>query len=116
MDSLVPRVSVFIGQGDEGSAMGFASKGSKVKSGFWVGKNDTFNVMAELVNYKPTSQEIYITMEYEYLSMPSRPKDYYSVGMGAVNVAPCAKEQMCKTENKARNIYDIANKILSPCS
>jgi hypothetical protein len=96
MDSLVPPVSVFIGQGDEGSAMGFAAKGSKVKSGFWIGQRDTFNVMAELVNYKTEPQEVYISMDYEYLNMPARPKEYYAVGMGAINVAPCATEQMCE--------------------
>jgi hypothetical protein len=100
MDSLVPKISVFVGQGDEVSAMTFASKSTKygLKSGFWVSSKDTFNVMAEVINYQNAEKDIYVTLDYEYLPMPSRPKDYYDVGMGAINVSPCGSIALCKAE------------------
>jgi hypothetical protein len=96
MGGFMPSVSVFIGQGDEGSAMTFASKNSPIKSGFWIGARDTFNAMSEVINYDNVQKDMYISLEYEYLPMPSRPKEYYDVGMGAINVSPCGALSLCK--------------------
>jgi hypothetical protein len=38
--------SVFVGQGDDGSPMVYRSKGSPIKSGFYVQKTDEFNLMS----------------------------------------------------------------------
>jgi hypothetical protein len=98
----MPSISVFIGQGDEGSAMTFAAKHSPIKSGFWIGDKDKFNVMSEVINYENAPKDVYITMEYEYIPMPSRPKEYYDVGMGAINVSPCGSIALCKFEVRRR--------------
>jgi hypothetical protein len=96
MGGFRPSISVFIGQGDEGSAMSFTVKNSPIKSGFWIGANDKFNVMSEVINYDNFPKDMYISMEYEYIPMPSRPKEYYDVGMGAINVSPCSTIALCK--------------------
>jgi hypothetical protein len=97
MSGFMPSISVFIGQGDEGSAMAFTAKNSPIKSGFWVSATDKFNVMSEAINYDNVAKEMYISMEYEYLPMPSRPKEYYDVGMGAINVSPCGSIALCES-------------------
>jgi hypothetical protein len=39
-------VSVFVGQGDDGTAMTYRQKGSNVNSGYYVQKTDQFNLMS----------------------------------------------------------------------
>jgi hypothetical protein len=94
-----PAISVFVGQGDEGSAMAFATKNSPIKSGFWVSNKDTFNFVAEVINYDNVEKDVYLSLEYEYLPMPSRPKEYYDVGMGAINVSPCETISLCESNH-----------------
>jgi hypothetical protein len=88
--------SIFAGQGDEGSPMSYATKNSDLKSGFWLGAKDTFAFMSEVVNYHNYEKDIYVSVEYEYLKMPVRPKDWYAVGMGALNTSPCGQADLCK--------------------
>jgi hypothetical protein len=102
MGAFMPGISVFIGQGDEGSAMTFTAKNSPIKSGFWIGDKDKFNVMSEAINYDNVAKDMYISMEYEYLPMPSRPKEYYDVGMGAINVSPCSSIALCEFSKRTR--------------
>ena len=75
-------ISVFIGQGDEGSAMSFTSKNSPIKSGFWIGDKDKFNVMSEAINYDTVAKDMYISVEYEYIPMPSPPEGVLRCGNG----------------------------------
>jgi hypothetical protein len=99
LSSFIPKFSIFVGQGDEGSPMNFYSKTSPIKTGFFIGKADTFNMMAEVVNYEKKNVEIYITIEYEYIpNIPMRTKEWLEVGMGAINVSPCASANLRKYE------------------
>ncbi|KAF2395827.1 hypothetical protein EJ06DRAFT_255790 [Trichodelitschia bisporula] len=92
LSTLAPPISVFVGQGDEGSGLTFQTKGSTLKSGFYLSAKDQLNMMAEVINYKNVGQDVYITLEYEYIpNLPTRPKEYLDVGMGAINVDPCGK-------------------------
>jgi hypothetical protein len=97
LSALIPKMSVFIGQGDEGTATSFFAKGSSVKTGYFIGKKDTFSMLAEVVNYEKKEQEVYVTIDYEYIpNMPSRPKEWYEVGMGALTVTPCGSQNLRK--------------------
>jgi hypothetical protein len=107
MGGFMPSISVFIGQGDEGSAMAFTARNSPIKSGFWIGAKDTFNVMSEVINYDNVPKDVYISLEYEYLPMPSRPKEYYEVGMGAINVSPCSSIAICESERRYMKLIDV---------
>jgi hypothetical protein len=77
--------------------MAFTTKNSPIKSGFWVSSKDTFNFMSEVINYDNVEKDVYLSLEYEYLSMPSRPKEYLDVGMGAINVSPCETVSLCES-------------------
>lgn len=88
--ALAPSYAVLIGQGDEGTGLKFVAETEQFKSGFYLGKETELNLMAEIANYNAQERDVYVKVEYEYLpNMPTRPQEYYDVGMGAINVAPC---------------------------
>lgn len=94
--------SVFLGQGDDGTAMTYMTKGQNVKAGYYLSKTDSTNLMSEIINYKDEEQEVYVTLDYEYLpNMPTRPKEYLDVGLGAINVEPCGIQNLKPDSTKA---------------
>lgn len=95
LNALIPKMSVFVGQGDEGTATSFFAKGSPVKTGFFIGTKDTFSMLAEVVNYEKKEQEVYVTIDYEYIpNVPARTKEWLEVGMGALTVTPCGSQNL----------------------
>jgi hypothetical protein len=85
--------SMFIAKGNEADAVIFAplNTSSPVKSGYWIGKDDKIAAMAEVVNYKTVPQQVYLTVDYEYVPIAgSRPAEYLDVGFGAIMVMECA--------------------------
>jgi hypothetical protein len=77
--------------------MTYATKNSQLKSGFWISKTDQLNMMAEVINYDQFEKEIYVSLDYEYLpNFQSRPKEYYDVGFGSINVTPCGSSMLRK--------------------
>jgi hypothetical protein len=91
--SLFPAVSVFIAQGDENSPMNYFGM-NRIKSGFVIGKEDKISLMSEVINYKKVQQEVYLTLEYEYLPGPVDRKETHDVGIGAINVNPCGSQTL----------------------
>jgi hypothetical protein len=88
----MPAVSVLIGKGNEEGASVFFAPNTTVKSGFYLSKSDKIYMTAELVNYKPVDRDIYISMEYEYIQIPSggkKPAEFMDVGMGSIAVEAC---------------------------
>jgi hypothetical protein len=61
--------SPFTGRGEDGGAvsMVFTSGDGKFDSGYHLGKDDFVLVQSDLVNYKNTTQNVYLTYEYEYV-------------------------------------------------
>lgn len=97
LSALVPKMSVFVGQGDEGTATSFFAKDSSVKTGYFIGTKDTFSMLAEVVNYEKKEQEVYVTIDYEYIpNVPARTKEWLEVGMGALTVTPCGSQNLRK--------------------
>lgn len=97
LSALIPKMSVFIGQGDEGTATSFFAKGSSVKTGYFIGQKDTFSMLAEVVNYEKKDTEVYVTIDYEYIpNVPARTKEWLEVGMGALTVTPCGSQNLRK--------------------
>jgi hypothetical protein len=90
LDGNIPmgKTSVFLGKGDELDGKVFATQSGAIKSGFYMKKSDSINVMAEVVNYDTFDKDLYLRMEYEYL--PGRPEGYLDIGMGAVHAANCS--------------------------
>jgi hypothetical protein len=83
------NVSVFLGKGDELDGKVFAAKGEAVKSGFHIDKTDRINFAAEVVNYNDFDKDVYLRLEYEYIT--GRPSGYLDIGMGAINIGECGQ-------------------------
>lgn len=92
---LMPAISVFVAQGDEGSATAYHGM-NKIKSGFALGTDDKITMMAEVINYDKVAKEVYLSLDYEYVKKPVDRKEYYDVGQGAINVSPCSTSSLRK--------------------
>jgi hypothetical protein len=89
LDSFMPAVAVFVGGGGSaGSGAAFAGKNSDIKTGAFIGETDKFQVSSEIVNYDPKEKEIYISLDFEYVSGKS--PGLMNVGMGALSVDDCS--------------------------
>jgi hypothetical protein len=84
--NLMDSMSQFIGKGNEGDPAVFSPLNltSSVKSGYWFPKTSQPLMIAEIVNYKPTAQQVYITMDYEYLPFPAKPTGWLDVSFSPV--------------------------------
>jgi hypothetical protein len=84
------RFSIFVAKGNEGDTNIYSPiNTTDVKSGYWLGNNDRISAIIEAVNYKNTTQDVYLTFDMEYLSFPSRPKEYLDVGFGVIMTEDC---------------------------
>lgn len=84
-------MSVFVGKGNEAGRSVFAASNSTIKSGFYVSGKDKMYMTAELVNYEPQDRDVFVMLDYEYISSPDgkRPADYMDVGQGSIAVDGC---------------------------
>jgi hypothetical protein len=62
-----PLGSTFLGGAVDEFTVWYTSEDSKTDSGYYISNHTTMAVQAEVVNYKPTPQQIYLTMDIEYL-------------------------------------------------
>jgi len=93
--------AIFLGQGDEGSATTFQMPAGKIKSGYYLAPKESMTLMAEVINYNKQPRDLYVSLEYEYIpNLTPRPKEYYDMGIGAINVSPCG----------GMNLYPSADK------
>jgi hypothetical protein len=84
--NLIDTMNLFIGKGNEGDAAIFSplNISSPVKSGFWFSKTSQPIIIAEVVNYKKSPQQVYLTLDYEYLPFPARPTGWLDVSFQPV--------------------------------
>jgi hypothetical protein len=97
------KFSLFIAKGNEGDSTTYgAFNSTEVKSGYWIGKDDQLMSSAEVVNYKSVPQDVYLTIDMEYLSINGpRPSDYLDVAFGTLEVENCGKGiYLCTTLNE----------------
>jgi hypothetical protein len=81
---------VLISKGHENEPTMYAAPGATFKSGFWIGKNDAITANVEAINYKNEPQEVYISIDTEYLQMEEkRPSEYLAVGQGMITSGGC---------------------------
>jgi hypothetical protein len=86
--------SMFIAKGNEGDASIFAplNTTSAMKSGYWIGKGDLLLGMAEVISYKTVPQQVYLTIDYEYIPVNGpRPKEYLDTTFGTIMVQQCGE-------------------------
>ncbi|KAF2401207.1 hypothetical protein EJ06DRAFT_382535 [Trichodelitschia bisporula] len=62
-------------------------KDSSIKSAFMTGFNDMFLMEAEIVNYRPDNQTVYINAELEYL--PEKPEGYLDASTVIFSATGC---------------------------
>jgi hypothetical protein len=105
MAQFMPKFSMFIGQGDEGTAMTFVDPTKSINSGFYLAggsKAETMILLAEAINYNKAPSDVYVKMEYEYIpNMESAPTDSYDVSLGAINVSPCSDINLFPPNDRA---------------
>jgi hypothetical protein len=95
--------AIILNKGQEKNAINFmAPDQQKLKSGFWIGKNDTIMTSVEIVNYKNTPQDVYLSLDLEYLSFDTRPKNYFRTEFASLFGIPCGPISMCKSFFKSQ--------------
>jgi hypothetical protein len=101
---------LFIIKGNEGNSQTFSPYNTiNVKAGYWIGRDDRLSAMVrsffgsyssdkadgmisqvEVVNYKNTLQEVYLTIDMEYLKFDAgRPNEYLDVSFGSIMAEQC---------------------------
>jgi hypothetical protein len=84
-------------KGHEANHVQFAPlNNSGPMSGLWIGKDDKVLNSVELVNYKEVAQDVYFTMDMEYLPFDKKPTDILDVTFGGMFAADCADMMMRK--------------------
>ena len=88
---------IIINKGQEKNAINFMPLDkNQPESGFWIGSNDTIMTSVEIVNYKTTTQDVYLTLDLEYLSFDARPKTYFKTEFAALQGMSCTRIGMRK--------------------
>jgi hypothetical protein len=96
LSRLMPKVSLFIGNGADGGEQLYTAPDRSVESGFYVSAKDKMTAMAEVINYDKYPKEVYFQLDYEYL--PGRPKDLHEVGWSVVDVSGCMDISLSKLQ------------------
>ncbi|KAF1992051.1 hypothetical protein K402DRAFT_459245 [Aulographum hederae CBS 113979] len=92
-----------LGSGDDGAPMSYASSQPDViKTGFYVGKEEKVMHSSEYVNYKDYPQDIYMTIDYEYI--PGKPEGYSDALHSSFTVTGCGGAGYEPAKNKASSI------------
>ena len=85
---------LLFGSGDDGAPTDYFSQDTSLKAGLYINKNVTISHYTEIINYRNSSQVVYITAEMEYI--PGKPSDYREASMGAMSATGCASVGFCK--------------------
>jgi hypothetical protein len=59
-------LSVFTGVGEDKGAYTYTTKDGKLNSGYYIGKNDTVFLTAEIVNYTNDTKSLYAVVDLQY--------------------------------------------------
>jgi hypothetical protein len=103
---------IIINKGQEKNTVNFMSLDqNQPKSGFWIGNNDTIMTSVEIVNYKTTPQDVYLTLDLEYLDFDVKPKTYFKTEFAALPAMECGafdlRKLILKISNVPRYIYTL---------
>jgi hypothetical protein len=93
--------SRFIGSGDDNNnePQWFTTRDGQFASGYHVGKNDRIRLTVDLVNYIPSSQKLFVTLDLEYF--PGNVGDDCDITL--MTVTGCRKRQIKTSETGAVN-------------
>jgi hypothetical protein len=107
-DFFVNPPVIIINKGQEKNAINFMFPDQgQLQSGFWIGQNDTIMTSVEIVNYKKIPQDVYLTLDLEYLSFDTRPKTYLRTEFASligIACAPIGMRKLFKSQMYACNL------------
>jgi hypothetical protein len=82
--------SILVVKGHEDNAILYSPPNDAFKSGNWFGENPGLTANIEAINYRNHPQEVYLSIDAEYLQMnSSRPADYLNIGFGMMSTGGC---------------------------
>jgi hypothetical protein len=79
----LPAAGFIVAGNDEAPNM-FTTPDGKFEGGYYIGNREAFMMQAEIINYKPANQTVYITTEVEYL--PGRIDGFKDTTVSLVSV------------------------------
>jgi hypothetical protein len=85
---------LLFGSGDDGAPTDYFSQDASLKAGLYISKDVTVSHYTEIINYRNSSQVVYITAELEYV--PGKPADYREASMGAMSATGCGAVGFCE--------------------
>jgi hypothetical protein len=80
-------ISVFSGSAEDDVEMSYVSTGNNFNTGYYVASGDKILFSADLVNYRPYVQDVFVSVELEYLK--SKPTNFADTHMSTINVGMC---------------------------
>jgi hypothetical protein len=83
--------AALIAKGHEMDDILYAAPNSSIKSGFWVGQRDGMMAQIEAINYRNAPQDVYLSIDAEFLPMDKRPDDYLYVALAMMTAASCSQ-------------------------
>jgi hypothetical protein len=109
----IPMWSLFIAKGNEGDTSLFSPLNTTLlKSGYWIGKGDKVTATAEVVNYKKVHQDIYLSIDMEYVEFNGpRPAEYLDVAFGSIQVEQCGDLYLRKTAQELERLALTSSQI-----
>jgi hypothetical protein len=83
--------SILVVKGHEDDAILYAPPNNAFKSGNWFGEKPGLVANIEAINYRNYPQEVYLSIDAEYLQMDGRrPADYLNIGFGMMSTGGCS--------------------------
>jgi hypothetical protein len=82
--------SILVVKGHEDDPILYAPPNNAFKSGNWFGENPGLTANIEAINYRNYPQDVYLSIDAEYLQMDGRrPADYLNIGFGMMSTGGC---------------------------
>jgi hypothetical protein len=95
----------FVVSGNDEAQNWFTTPDGSFNSGYTVGKNMMLAMQAELVNYKTESQNVYVTVDYEYLT--EKPESVADSSVSLFSVTGCSLPDYHRDANT--KVYNMSS-------
>jgi hypothetical protein len=98
----------FVVSGNDEAANWFTTTNGAFNSGYTVGENQMLAMQAELVNYKNESQQVYVTVDYEFV--PTKPEGVADSSVSLFSVTGCAFPDYHR--NASVKVYNMTSAVV----
>ena len=90
--------ALFLGGASDDTVQLFTTADGAFKTGYYISPTDTLLMMAEVMNYKPQKQDIYIVAEMEWIE--GKPEGYLDTMTLPIGVTECDKSEFMITKDR----------------